>query len=109
MQTPDVLRGLVEGREDPRQVIVGFAAETAADHAALVALGRGKLARKGCDLLVLNAVGRDLVFGRADNEITLLGRVGDGDATTVDGPHAGSKDVLAHRILDAAVAPPRRG
>ena len=40
----------------------------------LVALGRGKLLRKGCDLLVLNAVGRDLVFGREDNEITLLAR-----------------------------------
>ncbi|GAB2577346.1 bifunctional phosphopantothenoylcysteine decarboxylase/phosphopantothenate--cysteine ligase CoaBC [Microlunatus antarcticus] len=107
VQTPDVLRSLVEAREDPRQVVVGFAAETAADQAALVELGRGKLARKGCDLLVLNAVGRDLVFGSPDNEITLLAC--DGGATTVDGPYAGTKDVLAHRILDAAVAAPRRG
>jgi len=107
VQTPDVLRGLVEAREDPHQVIVGFAAETAVDQAELVALGRGKLARKGCDLLVLNAVGRDRVFGREDNEITLLGRAG--DEVSVDGPHAGSKDVLAHRILDASVAVRRRG
>ena len=107
VQTPDVLRGLVAAREDPRQVVVGFAAETAVDHDELVTLGRGKLLRKGCDLLVLNAVGRDLVFGSADNEITLLGLVG--DAVSVDGPYAGSKDVLAHRILDAAVAVPRRG
>ncbi|MGI3780384.1 MAG: bifunctional phosphopantothenoylcysteine decarboxylase/phosphopantothenate--cysteine ligase CoaBC [Janthinobacterium lividum] len=107
VQTPDVLRGLVEAREDPHQVVVGFAAETAADQAELVALGRGKLVRKGCDLLVLNAVGRDLVFGSEDNEITLLGLV-DGEVT-VDGPHAGTKDVLAHRILDASVAVPRRG
>lgn len=101
VQTPDVLRGLVEAREDPHQVIVGFAAETAVDQAELVALGRGKLARKGCDLLVLNAVGRDRVFGQEDNEITLLGH--DGGEVSVDGPHAGSKDVLAHRILESAV------
>jgi phosphopantothenoylcysteine decarboxylase/phosphopantothenate--cysteine ligase len=108
VQTPDVLHGLVEAREDPRQVIVGFAAETAADHAELVALGRAKLTRKGCDLLVLNAVGVDKVFGSPDNEITLLGRGADGEAT-VDGPYAGSKDALAHRILDASVAVRRRG
>jgi len=107
VQTPDVLRGLVEAREDPRQVVVGFAAETAADQAELVALGRAKLARKGCDLLVLNTVGHGLVFGREDNEITLLARA-DGEAA-VDGPHAGSKDVLAHRILDGSVAVHRRG
>src|SRR5205823_1948216 len=96
VQTPDVLRGLVEAREDPHQVIVGFAAETAVDQAQLVALGRDKLLRKGCDLLVLNAVGRDLVFGREDNEITLLAREGGPDGgVTVDGPYAGTKDVLA--------------
>jgi phosphopantothenoylcysteine decarboxylase/phosphopantothenate--cysteine ligase len=107
VQTPDVLRGLVTSREDPRQVIVGFAAETAPDQAGLVALGRAKLARKGCDLLVLNVVGHGLVFGREDNEITLLAQQ---DAeVTVDGPYAGSKDVLAHRILDATAALRRRG
>lgn len=107
VQTPDVLRGLVEAREDPHQVVVGFAAETAVDQAQLVALGRDKLARKGCDLLVLNAVGRGRVFGREDNEITLLVR--HDHEVSVDGPHAGSKDVLAHRILDASVAVRRRG
>ena len=33
-------RAMVEAREDEAQVIVGFAAETAPDHAQLVALGR---------------------------------------------------------------------
>ena len=104
VQTPDVLRGLVEAREDPRQVIVGFAAETAVDQAELVALGRAKLARKGCDVLVLNAVGHGLVFGREDNEITLLHRADAGaGGVVVDGPNAGSKDVLAYRILERAV------
>jgi phosphopantothenoylcysteine decarboxylase/phosphopantothenate--cysteine ligase len=101
VQTPDVLHGLVEAREDPRQVIVGFAAETSVDASELVALGRDKLLRKGCDLLVLNAVGRDKVFGSEDNEITLLGQ--QDREVVVDGPYAGSKDVLAHRVLESAV------
>ncbi|MGI3785459.1 MAG: bifunctional phosphopantothenoylcysteine decarboxylase/phosphopantothenate--cysteine ligase CoaBC, partial [Janthinobacterium lividum] len=107
VQTPDVLRGLVEAREDPRQVVVGFAAETSDDPTELVALGRDKLLRKGCDLLVLNAVGRDKVFGSEDNEIILLGQ--QDREVVVDGPHAGSKDVLAHRVLESAVqSRPRR-
>ena len=98
MQTPDVLAGLVTARTDPRQVIIGFAAETPADGTSLVELGRAKLARKGCDLLVLNAVGPGLVFGRPDSEITVLG----GPAPV--GPLAGSKDLLAHHIWDEALA-----
>jgi phosphopantothenoylcysteine decarboxylase/phosphopantothenate--cysteine ligase len=103
VQTPDVLAGLVQGRDDPRQVLIGFAAETPTDAADLVTLGRAKLARKGCDLLVLNAVGRDLVFGSEDNEITLLAAQGNREAVA-DGPYAGPKDALAHRIWDAALA-----
>ena len=103
VQTPDVLAGLVQGRDDPRQVLIGFAAETPTDAADLLTLGRAKLARKGCDLLVLNAVGRDLVFGSEDNEITLLTAQGNREAVA-DGPYAGPKDALAHRIWDAALA-----
>ena len=51
-------------RTDPGQVIVGFAAETPTGAESLVELGRAKLARKGCDLLVLNEVGRGRVFGQ---------------------------------------------
>ncbi len=104
-QTPDVLAGLVARRSDPAQVIVGFAAETPRADQSLVELGRAKLARKGCDLLVLNRVGRGVVFGQADSEITLL------TADVAGEPEAGSKDVLAHRILGTAVrlAAVRRG
>jgi phosphopantothenoylcysteine decarboxylase/phosphopantothenate--cysteine ligase len=97
VQTPDVLAGLVRARTDPRQVLVGFAAETPTAEHSLVDLGRAKLARKGCDLLVLNAVGAGLVFGQPDSEITLLTPQG------VRGPLAGSKDQLAHAIWDAAL------
>ena len=72
VQTPDVLAGLVAARTDPRQVLVGFAAETPGPDQSLVELGRAKLARKGCDLLVLNEVGPGKVFGQPDSEIILL-------------------------------------
>lgn len=74
--TVDVLASLVQARTGDRPIIVGFAAETAdsADH--LLELGRSKLARKGCDLLVVNEVGSADVFGSADNQVTILGADG---------------------------------
>ena len=70
---------------------------------SLLELGRAKLARKGCDLLVLNQVGPGLVFGQQNSEITVIGGL------QPVGPLAGSKDTLAHRIWDEALAVrPRR-
>ena len=97
VQTPDVLAGLVENRKDPRQVLIGFAAETPTAGATLLELGQAKLRRKGCDLLVLNDVAHGKAFGRDDNEIVLLGAGG------ASGPYAGPKDSLAHEIWDAAL------
>lgn len=96
VQTTDVLAGLSRTRH-AGQVIVGFAAETAADQADLLALGAAKLARKGCQLLVLNDVSGGKVFGAGDNEITILGS--DGVVARASGP----KGVVAHRILDAVL------
>jgi phosphopantothenoylcysteine decarboxylase/phosphopantothenate--cysteine ligase len=76
-------------------VIVGFAAETDPSLDA----ARAKLARKGCDLLVLNQVGNGQGFGAADNEWTVL--AADGGATRV--PHR-SKDALADAVLSLAAA-----
>jgi len=59
-------------RKRADQSVVGFAAEMAASQDQLVALGTEKLAAKGCDLLVLNAVDAHGPFGRADNEAYLL-------------------------------------
>jgi phosphopantothenoylcysteine decarboxylase / phosphopantothenate---cysteine ligase len=97
-QTTDVLGALVAARTDDRQVLVGFAAETPTSEQSLVDLGRAKLQRKGCDLLVLNEVGPQRVFGQPDSEIMLL------TADGASGPLAGSKDTLAHRIWDAALS-----
>ncbi len=98
MQTTDVLAALVAARTDARQILVGFAAETPTEETSLLDLGRAKLLRKGCDLLVLNDVGQGKAFGRDDNEIVLL------TADGASGPYAGAKDSLAHEIWDAALA-----
>ncbi len=97
-KNPDILVELVGARE-PGQVVVGFAAETGdADHDALH-YGREKLARKGCDLLVVNAVGDGKAFEMPDNAGWLLG---------VDGSEAvlatGSKALLASHVWDAVAA-----
>lgn len=95
-QTPDVLAGICERRR-PGQVIVGFAAETAADRDDLLALARAKLARKGADLLVVNDVGHGRVFGRVDTDITVI------DGNGVRCRLEGDKSVAATAILDEVV------
>ena len=97
---PDVLAELVAARR-PGQVIVGFAAETAADDDELLALGWAKRARKQCDVLVLNRVGTDpesgveRVFGQSDTAVWMLMA----DGTTVHDAQ-GDKLSVAHAILD---------
>lgn len=95
-QTTDVLAAIV-ARRPAGQVVVGFAAETAADEPELLRLGSEKLARKGCQLLVLNNVSGGAVFGAADNNVLLLSPSG------LAGRAAGSKTMVAHAILDAAL------
>lgn len=93
-RTPDIIAGLSEHRA-PGQRIVGFAAETASDEDALLALGAAKARRKGVDLLVLNRVGWAEGFGTEDNAVIAL------DATGVELARvAGDKLSVAHRILD---------
>jgi phosphopantothenoylcysteine decarboxylase/phosphopantothenate--cysteine ligase len=94
-ENPDVLVELVAARR-AGQVIVGFAAETGDDTATVLEHGRAKLARKGCDLLVVNAVGPGKAFGQSDNAAVLLGA----DGTETDVPF-GPKAVLAAAVCDA--------
>jgi phosphopantothenoylcysteine decarboxylase/phosphopantothenate--cysteine ligase len=94
-QNPDILRELSLHRPRAGAVIVGFAAETGDASATVLELGRAKLARKGCDLLVVNDVSGGAVFGSSDNEAVVLGA--DGSVTEVP---RGSKTALAHVIWD---------
>lgn len=94
---PDILAGLVGDRGGAsRPVIVGFAAETGDEHGSVLDYGRAKLARKGCDLLVVNEVSGGAAFGTRDNAATIL--AADGGATPVPLAH---KTVLAAEICDA--------
>ncbi|GHC42793.1 bifunctional phosphopantothenoylcysteine decarboxylase/phosphopantothenate--cysteine ligase CoaBC [Streptomyces cinnamoneus] len=91
VRNPDVLAELSADRARPGQVVVGFAAETD----DVLANGRAKLARKGCDLLVVNEVGERRTFGSEENEAVVLAP--DGTETPV--PH-GPKEALADVVWD---------
>ncbi|GEE02725.1 phosphopantothenate synthase [Gordonia spumicola] len=103
---PDILAGLVRSRNDgvirADTVIVGFAAETGDENGGVLDHGRAKLRRKGCDLLIVNAVGDGKAFGTEDNTGWVL--TADGRETALP---FGSKTLMASRILDevAAVVP----
>ena len=72
--TADVLRGLGENRTNG-QVLVGFAAETAASG---LDRARRKLADKKVDLIVFNDVSRaDVGFDAEDNEVVIVSAQGE--------------------------------
>jgi phosphopantothenoylcysteine decarboxylase/phosphopantothenate--cysteine ligase len=91
VRNPDILAEISARRDRPGRIVVGFAAET---HDVL-AHGRAKLARKGCDLLVVNEVGESRTFGAEENEAVVLGA--DGTETPV--PY-GPKEALADTVWD---------
>ena len=106
VENPDILAGLAAQRAEraqpgrglaepgsgrPRPVLVGFAAETDTSEQA----ARAKLARKGCDLLVVNPVGNGLGFGTPDNEAVVFGA--DGTVTPIP---RGPKEALANVVWD---------
>ncbi|HLO35445.1 MAG TPA: phosphopantothenoylcysteine decarboxylase, partial [Candidatus Deferrimicrobium sp.] len=95
VQNPDILHEISTQRTHPGSVVVGFAAETGDETGSVLDLARAKLARKGCDLLVVNDVSGGAVFGSPENEAVILGR----DGAAVDVPR-GSKAALAHVIWD---------
>ena len=95
VQNPDILAEISHERAREGAVVVGFAAETGDATGSVLDLGRAKLARKGCDLLVVNDVSGGAVFGSSDNEAVILGA----DGGVVEVPH-GSKTALAHVIWD---------
>ncbi|WP_125610428.1 bifunctional phosphopantothenoylcysteine decarboxylase/phosphopantothenate--cysteine ligase CoaBC [Specibacter cremeus] len=106
VRNPDILVDVVGRRTagSLNQLIVGFAAETGDEHGSVLDYARAKLARKGCDLLVVNAVGPDAagveqVFGRDENQVTILARDG---ADPV--PAAGSKTDVAAAVVRLVAA-----
>jgi phosphopantothenoylcysteine decarboxylase/phosphopantothenate--cysteine ligase len=106
-KNPDVLAELGEIRRARRErhegerdaarpgVIVGFAAETD----DVLANGRAKLERKGCDLLVVNQVGDGLAFGTPDNAAVVL-LAGGGSVTVPRGPKEDLADVVWNLVAE---------
>ncbi|APE15288.1 bifunctional phosphopantothenoylcysteine decarboxylase/phosphopantothenate--cysteine ligase CoaBC [Mycolicibacterium pallens] len=107
VRTEDVLAGAVRQRTDGQlpnmRAIVGFAAETGDANGDVLFHARAKLARKGCDLLVVNAVGEGRAFEVDNNDGWLLGA--DGTESALE---HGSKTLMASRIVDAIATLLRR-
>ena len=94
VRNPDILAELSAERLKAGQLVVGFAAETD----QVLANGRAKLVRKGCDLLVVNEVGAEKTFGSTENEAIVL--AADGTQTPI--PY-GPKEQLADTVWDLVV------
>lgn len=102
-RTDDILAGAVRARTDGQlpnlRAIVGFAAETGDANGDVLFHARAKLQRKGCDLLVVNAVGNGRAFEVDVNDGWLL--AADGAESALE---HGSKTLMASRIADAITA-----
>ena len=100
VRNDDILAAAVRSRADGQlpnmRAIVGFAAETGDAEGDVLFHGRAKLQRKGCDLLVVNAVGDGRAFEVDNNAGWLLAS----DGAEVALEH-GSKTLMASRIVDA--------
>ena len=93
IKNPDIL-GSVRPKFDYGGILVGFAAETE----NVEENARGKLKRKGCDLVIANDVSRkDIGFDVNENEILLV------FPDSTQKPPKANKEHLAHVILDNAL------
>ena len=108
IRNDDVLAETVQARTAGQlpnmRAIVGFAAETGDANGDVLFHARAKLRRKGCDLLVVNAVGEGKAFEVDSNDGWLLAADG-----TESALQHGSKTLMASRIVDAIVTFLHRG
>ena len=103
-ENPDILHDLA-GRRDRWARRARSSSGSRRRPTRILQAARAKLARKGCDLLVVNPVGNGRGFGRADNEAIVYGA--DGSQAPIP---RGSKEALAEVVwdLDAARLKRRR-
>ena len=101
-ENPDILAGLVSQRKEGTiaadTLIVGFAAETGDATASPLEHAKAKFLRKGCDLLMANAVGEGKVFGQDYSAGWLLSNPEGSDS--VDG--LAVKEIASGHKLDVA-------
>jgi phosphopantothenoylcysteine decarboxylase/phosphopantothenate--cysteine ligase len=94
VMNPDIATELGE-HKNGEQLLVAFAAETS----DAVTNARTKLASKKADLIVVNEVGIDKVFGQETNAVTVLGA--DGSATEIS---QAPKEDVADAVWDLIAA-----
>jgi phosphopantothenoylcysteine decarboxylase/phosphopantothenate--cysteine ligase len=89
-ENPDILATIAKSDAARPALVIGFAAETQ----NVLENAREKLERKGCDLIVANAVGEGTgVFGGSNNEVHIITRDG-----VSDWPNQ-TKDAVAQRLI----------
>ena len=95
VENPDVISMLAKSVRsiNPKAKIVGFAAETVSGK-ELIELAKGKLTRKGLDLVVANEVSDSLAFDQDSNDVVLV-------SANIEQPVSGSKRLIAKAIFDA--------
>ena len=94
VRNPDILAE-ISATTTAEQTVIGFAAETEPDDDRLLELGRAKIARKGCDYLVINRVGWTEGFATERNSIVVVDR-----AAAIVFKASGTKAAVADRLLD---------
>lgn len=95
VQNPDILATLSQSNQRPK-LVIGFAAETNDG----MENAKAKLAKKGCDWLVLNDVGGGKVFGQDSNNVTLLRKSGN-DIASETWAEKSKKDVARDLVAEA--------
>lgn len=94
-ENPDILRTVAQMNTGRPQIVVGFAAETD----DVLANGKAKRDRKGCDWIVINDVRPETgIMGGSDNDVTLITADGSEDWPRMSKISVGQK--LAARIAD---------
>ena len=100
-ENPDILATISRPGPTRPGLVVGFAAETAADEADLEALARAKRLRKGCDWIVANDVSQAGVMGGDRNAVLFV--TAEGAERLGPGSKAEIAEQLAARIEAALV------
>ena len=94
-ENPDILATLSQDTPARPKLVIGFAAET--DN--VMENATAKFARKGCDWLMVNEVGKDIGFGQDNNKVTLLKHEANGSLSSDPWP-AMTKREIAQNLTD---------
>lgn len=93
IENPDILAHIASHPSKRPQLVIGFAAETE----MVEANAQSKLRRKGCDWIVANDVSADQTFGKDDNQVTLVSKIGESRWPRM------SKTEIAEKLVQAII------